>query len=94
MEKILTLHPEGKNGVRIDREKYELIKSEILAIMNSHGMITFKDLLHEMNINLTDRFEGSIAWYTVSVKLDLEARKILERISGTSPQKIKLIIED
>jgi len=29
MEKILTLHPAGKKGVNIDREKYDAIKVQI-----------------------------------------------------------------
>jgi hypothetical protein len=37
------------------------------------------------------RFEGSVLWYDEVVKLDLEARKIIERISGTRPPKYRIL---
>ena len=35
------------------------------------------------------KFYGSIAWYAETVKLDLEARKLIERTSS-KPQKYRL----
>jgi hypothetical protein len=32
---------------------------------------------------------GSIGWYTTCVKLDLEARGVIERIQGVSPQRLR-----
>lgn len=90
-KKISTLHPEGKQGVNIDEEKYKIIKDAILDLLKSHGSITFKTLTDTLVMNLQDTFEGSVAWYVVTVKLDLEARHIIERIPGTSPQHIRLI---
>ena len=88
--KILTLHPEGKKGVNIDLGKYNLIKETILNIIQSHGEISY----HEMNKiaieELSHKFSGSIPWYVVTVKLDLEARGILERIPNTRPHKLRI----
>jgi hypothetical protein len=36
-----------------------------------------------------DEFEGGVQWYGETVKLDLEARKLIER-TGTKPEKYKL----
>jgi hypothetical protein len=80
MEKILTLHPEGKNGIKIDPKKVEKIKSEILSIIDAYGRPTIKALQEKMNDNIKDRFEGSKSWYLNKEKLDLEARNIPERI--------------
>jgi hypothetical protein len=40
--------------------------------------------------DLAGRFEGSVAWYAVSVKLDLEARGELQRVSRGKKQYIRL----
>jgi hypothetical protein len=32
---------------------------------------------------------GSVNWYTVTVKLDLEARRVLERVAGARPQRLR-----
>ena len=43
--------------------------------------------------NLKDTFEGGIQWYGETVKLDLEARKIIER-SGSKPEKYRLLLDN
>lgn len=90
-EKITTLHPEGKEGVNIDLNKYNIIKDAILELLESHGSMTFNTLTKTLEFNLADSFEGSIPWYVTTIKLDLEARHIIERIPGTSPQLLRLI---
>ncbi len=34
---------------------------------------------------------GSIGWYTTTVKLDLEARGLIERIEGSKPQRLRRV---
>ena len=90
-EKILTLHPEeGKRGVNISRTKYEMIRQAILDAVRSQGTITFQGLVSLVDYNLRNRFEGSIPWYVTTVKLDLEARGVLERAPGPGEQKLSL----
>ena len=89
-EKFLTLHPEGKKGVNIDKWKYDMVRDAILEILEQHGTYPFKELTDEVARRLGDKFEGSFAWYTVSVKLDLEARGTIERLPKTSPQQIRM----
>lgn len=90
-ERILTLHPAGKQGVNIDRNKYELIRQAILASLAQRGEISFGELPAAVEAGLAGPFDGSIAWYTVSVKLDLEARGLIERVAGRSPQVVRLV---
>ena len=40
---------------------------------------------------LSDAFDGKVVWYIVTVKLDLEARGILERIPKTSPHRLRMV---
>jgi hypothetical protein len=90
-EKILTLHPEeGKQGVNISRAKYEMIRQAVIDAIRSQGTITFQGLVSLVDYNLRDRFEGSIPWYVTTVKLDLEARGVIERVRGTGEQKLTL----
>jgi hypothetical protein len=34
---------------------------------------------------------GSLTWYTVTVKLDLEARGEIERVPGVQPQRLRRV---
>ncbi len=89
-ERILTLHPEGKQGVNIEKYKYDLIKEAILISIKERGTILFQELPAAVETSLEEPFEGSIPWYTTTVKLDLEARGLIERIPGRSPQELRL----
>lgn len=87
-EKILTKHPLGKKGVNISTEKYETLKKAILAALGKKEL-THTELFDRLNKTLKGKFSGSISWYAETVKLDLEARKIVQRTSA-KPQKYRL----
>jgi hypothetical protein len=87
-EKILTKHPLGKSGKNISRQKYETLKKAILSALRKKEL-THTELFNHLNQRLKDRFAGSIGWYGETVKLDLEARKIIERTSS-KPQRYRL----
>ena len=89
-EKFLTLHPQGKKGVNILKRRYDVIKDYILVQVKEAGEISFQDLSKKANKDLAKSFDGKVVWYVVSVKLDLEARGVIERIPKTSPHKIRL----
>lgn len=89
-EKILTLHPEGKKGVNIVKHKYDVLKNFIIATVEEYQPITYQDVNDLAILKLKDSFEGSIQWYLVTVKLDLEARGIIERIPKTSPHQLRI----
>jgi len=89
-DKIFTLHPQGKKGVNISRKKYDTIKNYLLEKIKHHGEITYSELNDMAVKDLSKTFDGSVPWYVVSIKLDLEARKIIERIPITSPHKVRM----
>ena len=89
-EKILTLHPQGKKGVNILKRRYDQIYNFILGKLKKRGEITFQELTDLAIKELSDGFDGKVTWYMVTVKLDLEAREIIERIPKTSPHKLKI----
>lgn len=89
-EKILTLHPQGKQGVNISRAKYDTVCEAILQVVGAQGEIQFKDLPAAVEAELHKPFEGSLSWYVTTIKLDLEARGLIERVRGSSPQRLRL----
>ena len=90
-EKIKTLHPQGKQGVNIDRAKYDTIRAAILDVVGTQGEVRFKDLPAAVEASLQEPFDGSLSWYVTTIKLDLEARGLLERVPGASPQRLRLV---
>ena len=90
-EKILTLHPDpGKQGVRIDRAKYDLVAQAIQDALGERGEVAFTDLMQIVKAKLNGRMQGSISWYVTTVKLDLEARGNIVRVAGAKPQRLRL----
>jgi hypothetical protein len=84
-EKILTKHPLGKSGKNIARQSYETLKQAILSELRK-GELTHTELFDRLNKRLHGRFSGNISWYGETVKLDLEARKIIERTTSKPPK--------
>ncbi|GJM23307.1 MAG: hypothetical protein DHS20C15_32220 [Planctomycetota bacterium] len=94
MTRLLTQHPEGKQGVRIERAVYDDMKRALLrAIGRGRTGVPFKELPARLAEHLSDElFEGrSVTWYCVTVKLDLEARGVLERVPGARPQRVRRV---
>jgi hypothetical protein len=90
-ERFQTLHPDPtKNGVRIERDKYEQIRDAIMETVNTHGEVRFRDLTKEVEGRLAGRFDGSVPWYVTTVKLDLEARGEIERVPRVTPQRLRI----
>jgi len=89
-EQIQTLHPDaGKKNKRISLEKYTLIRKQILKILAGKEL-THTELMEKLYSNVKDTFKGGVQWYGETVKLDLEARKLIER-TLTKPVKYRLI---
>jgi len=89
-DRIMTLHPQGKQGVNILQRRYDVIKKFILDTVHEYGEITYSELTDIAVDDLSRSFDGKVVWYIVSVKLDLEARNIIERIPKTSPHKLRM----
>jgi hypothetical protein len=87
-EKILTRHPLGKSGKNVDKQTYELFQKAIVSALRDKEL-THTELLSRLNKDLRGKFSGNISWYGETMKLDLEARKIIERTSS-KPQKYRL----
>ena len=86
--KIQTKHPAGKTGRSISREKYDAVKSAMVAALRGRDL-THTELMTALQQKLEKSFDGNTSWYGETVKLDLEARRILER-TASKPQRYRL----
>lgn len=88
-EKIQTMHPDPtKSNKKILLLKYQTIKTTLLSILRV-SELTHTDLMEKLYQEVKDTFEGGVQWYGEVVKLDLEARGIIER-TKTKPVKYRL----
>lgn len=87
---IRTLHPEKKQGVKISKEKYDIIRKAILSTLTEKKEITFMNLSRAVEKEVNGAFDGSVMWYVTTVKLDLEARGEIKRVPNSRPQLVKL----
>ncbi|MBK8627771.1 MAG: hypothetical protein IPN86_20065 [Saprospiraceae bacterium] len=88
-EKIQTLHPDsGKKNKLISLQKYNVIKENILSILKDSEP-THTELMEKLYANVKETFDGGVQWYGETVKLDLEARKIIVR-TKSKPEKYTL----
>lgn len=92
-DRVETLHPDPtKSMPAVDRWKYEAVRKAILAAVPRSGEgLAFKELPGRVREHLdAESLEtlGSVSWYTTTVKLDLEARGELKRVSGARPQRL------
>jgi len=79
--RIQLKHPAGKKAVRIDKDKYDVMSKAILGCLKNKSL-THTELLKAVNDNFKKnkiKFTGAVGWYMESVKLDLEANRLIER---------------
>ena len=92
-EKVELLHPDpDKEGGRCDAARYRAMKRALLQVIPRRGEgVAFGDLSELVRPRLPeDVFEGaSVTWHVTSVKLDLEARGLIERVPGVRPQHLR-----
>ena len=92
-QKIQLKHPQGKKAVSMSKDKYELLKTEVVKYLTDNPDGTFSDLSKTITQNFMERkikFDGSLNWFLEWVKLDLEAQGIIKRVPKTTPQKFML----
>ena len=74
-------HPESKREMKADSVIYEAVKAAILKSLKGSKGKTFTELTNDVVKIVRKKlpaFTGSIPWYTISTRLDLETRGIVE----------------
>jgi hypothetical protein len=79
-------------GATMSEDRYNAMRDAILeAIPFAERGVLFSELPRLVEPHLPERlFRGaSISWYATTVKLDLEAREVIERVPGSKPQRLR-----
>ncbi|WP_380164682.1 DUF6958 family protein [Jannaschia sp. R86511] len=89
--------PGGLDGWTMDRHQYDLVRAHILHVLGAptraDGTVLLKDLVASTQDQLGAHPafpNGRLRNYCTYTKVDLEARGLVERIPGSSPQRIRL----
>lgn len=95
-KKVLCMNPDpSKQPCRIDAWKYDTVRSAILKSLGAKPKgVPFRELPGAVRSRLSSsalKRLGSVTWYTVTVKLDLEARGAVERVSVSGSQVIRRV---
>ena len=92
-EKIQLLHPEGKQAPNIERAKYELLRATLLQLIpkDAEGvpLAPLSDRVTEALTPEQIASIGKIGWYTMAVKMDMEARGEIERVPDAKRQRLR-----
>ena len=78
---------------RIDAVQYQVMcKALMKAIPRTQAGVRFMDLfdtIGSVRPRLSLPGGGSLSWYLTTVKLDLEARGLIERVPHSVPQRLR-----
>lgn len=79
--KIIVSHPVSKRERKIDQSIYDPVSAAIIKSLSGSKGKTFTELTDDVVRIIRKKlpaFTGSIPWYTISIRLDLESRGIVE----------------
>ncbi|MBI5868664.1 MAG: hypothetical protein HZB43_10330 [candidate division Zixibacteria bacterium] len=85
----------GASGFKVTKVKYDCIREAILAnLPSSKEGLKFNELVSKIKREVGSRKDlfpkaGSVMWYTKVVQLDLEKRRVIERIPEAVPQRLR-----
>jgi hypothetical protein len=80
-KKTATTHPRTGTGMHIDSNIYDPFKAAILQSLKGSTGITFTELTNAVTAIIRKKmpaFKKSIPWYTISIRLDLETKGLVE----------------
>ena len=80
-KKITTTHPRTGSQFAINAEIYEPLKAAIIQSLKGSKGKTFTELTDDVVKIIRKKIPGfkkSIPWYTISIRLDLETRGLVE----------------
>ena len=79
--KSTTTHPRSKREMKIDGATYEPFKTAIIQSLKGSKGKTFTQLTDDVTKIIRKKIPGfkkAIPWYTITIRLDLETRGIVE----------------
>lgn len=81
--RVIVSHPRTGTERKFDAAIYEPFKAAILQSLRGSKGKTFTELTDDVAKIIRKKlpgFKGSVPWYTISIRLDLESRGIVETV--------------
>jgi hypothetical protein len=94
LKRTTTTHPRTGSQFKIDSDIYEPFKAAIIQSLKRSKGKTFTDLTDDVVKIIKKKMPGfkkSIPWYTISVRLDLESRGIVETFTEKGKKLNRLV---
>ncbi len=79
--KVECLNPNTGGRMNIDKNTYDLFSKAIYHTVKTNKALTYTQIVegvYDCFKNQKSKFDGSVEWYAVTVKNDMQARGILE----------------
>ena len=92
-ESSVLTHPRTGRETKIDTAVYKAVKDSILQSLKGSKGKTFTELADDVVKIMRKKmpgFKGSVPWYTISIRLDLETRGIVETFTEKGKKLNKL----
>ncbi len=93
MEMVEARNPQvGKSSTRVNKASYQAYREALLKVIpHSNEGVLFGDLADLVSPLLPEQIASSTKpmWWVTTVKLDLEARGLIERVPKASPQRLR-----
>lgn len=80
-KKVEILNPNTGRRMNIDQTTYDLFSKAIYHTLKAGKLLTFTQIVEGVYNCFREqkiKFEGSVEWYTISVKHDMHAKGIIE----------------
>lgn len=95
VEMFEALHPDpNKQGTRVTKAYYDAYRAALLEVIPTTAEgIFFSDLSDAVQAHVPDDIlaQTSPGWWSTTVKLDLEARGLIERVQMPGKQRVRRI---
>lgn len=96
-EMMEALHPDPtKNGTRVTKSTFEAYRAAMLKVVpTTEEGVPFTGLSDAVAEHVDPELleTTSAGWWTTVVKLDLEARGVIERIPGKGRQRVRRVTD-
>ena len=83
-QKVECLNPTTGGKMNIDKNIYDQISKAIYHTLKASKALTYSEIVegvYDCFKKQGTKFEGSVGWYTVTVKKDMEARGIIKVVT-------------
>jgi uncharacterized membrane protein YukC len=88
---IGTVKPGGKRGIQMIKRQYNILRAFIMNESTQNSELTLTDLLEKARRELVNDIDSDVAWFVLQVKLDLEARGLIELVASTFQKRLVFI---